>query len=168
VREGIDIRYFVLYENDHSRKPLVLYRFDPSNGIEESWYKTKWNKSDRVFRYLTGQEWLDDEIDEAAAKLAFPNAFKALEESSTSQERKVIMALYEEPEQQPLDASIKSQVLVMISRGISAEEATSKYIRVPYNQSDAFDEFWDTTVAELEKNPIQDGDYLDIPHDWAD
>jgi len=78
------------------------------------------------------------------------------------------MALYEEPEQQPLDASIKSKVLVMISRGISAEEATSKYIRVPYTQSDAFDEFWDATVAELEKNPIQDGDYLDIPHDWAD
>ena len=80
MREEIGIRYFVLYESDDSTKPLVLYRFDPSKGIEESWYQTKWNKSDRVFRYLTGQEWLDDEIDEAAAKLAFPNAFKALEE----------------------------------------------------------------------------------------
>jgi hypothetical protein len=74
------MRYFVLYENDNSTKPLVLYRFDPSKGIEESWYKTKWNKTDKVFRYLIGEEWLDDEIDEATAKEAFPEAFKALED----------------------------------------------------------------------------------------
>jgi hypothetical protein len=77
------------------------------------------------------------------------------------------MALYDEPEQQPLDASIMSQVLVMISRGISAEEATSRYIKVPYNQSDAFDEYWDKVTEELQNNPVQDGDYLDIPSDWV-
>ena len=77
------------------------------------------------------------------------------------------MALYEEPEQQPLDAEIMSKVLIMISRGISAEEATAKYIQVPYNQSDAFDEYWDAVTAELRDNPIQDGEYLDIPSEWV-
>lgn len=77
------------------------------------------------------------------------------------------MALYEEPKQQPLDVSIMAQVMVMISRGISAEEATAKYIQVPYNQSDAFDAFWDAMVEELENNPVQDGDYLDIPSEWV-
>jgi hypothetical protein len=77
------------------------------------------------------------------------------------------MKLYEEPEQQPLDASIMSQVLVMLSRGISITEATSKYIRLPYDQSDAFQEYWDTVEAELAANPVQDGEYLDIPSDWV-
>lgn len=77
------------------------------------------------------------------------------------------MALYEQPEQQPLDASIMAQVLVLISRGISAEEATSKYLKVPYNQSDAFDAYWDSVVADLEKNPVQDGEYLGIPSEWV-
>jgi len=58
-------------------------------------------------------------------------------------------------------------VMVMISRGISAEEATLKYIKVPYNQSDAFDAFWDAMTEELENYPVQDGDYLDIPSDWV-
>lgn len=73
------IRYFILYENG-STTPLVLFRFDTSRGIEESWYKTRWNASDKVLKYLTGEEGLDDEIDEAVAKQSFPNAFKALEE----------------------------------------------------------------------------------------
>jgi hypothetical protein len=77
------------------------------------------------------------------------------------------MELYEEPKQQPLDASIMSQVLVMISRGISAEEATERYIQVPYDQSVAFDAYWDKVSADLEKNPVQDGEYLDIPSDWV-
>ena len=77
------IRYFILYENGNTT-PLVLFRFDPSKGIEESWYKTRWNASDKVLKYLTGEEGLDDEIDEAVAKQSFPNAFKALEEWLTT------------------------------------------------------------------------------------
>jgi hypothetical protein len=69
--------------------------------------------------------------------------------------------------QMPLDAEIASKVLVMISRGISAEEATARYISVPFNQSEAFDDYWDAVTAELESNPIQDGDYLDIPSEWV-
>lgn len=77
------------------------------------------------------------------------------------------MALYEEPVQQPLDVSLMAQIMVMISRGISAEEATSKYMQVPYDQSEAFDAFWDAMTEELENNPVEEGEYLAIPNDWA-
>ena len=81
--EAARIRYFILYENC-SITPLVLFRFDPSKWIEESWFKTRWNASDKVLKYLTGEEWLDDEIDEAVARQTFPSAFKALEERITT------------------------------------------------------------------------------------
>lgn len=74
---------------------------------------------------------------------------------------------YDSVEQQPLSAEIASRVLIMISNGISAEDATSKYIQVPFNQSEAFDDFWEMATQELKETPIKEGQYIDIPSEWV-
>ena len=72
------MRYF--FSTDGYHKPVNVYRFDRKADIQQAWSVTKWTETEKVSRFLMlGEGWLE-EVEEAAARKVFPQAFKDLED----------------------------------------------------------------------------------------
>jgi hypothetical protein len=68
------MRYF--FATDAHHKPLNVYRFDRRADIQQAWSVTEWSETEKVSRFLMlGEGWLE-EVDEAAARKVFPQAFE--------------------------------------------------------------------------------------------
>jgi hypothetical protein len=69
------MRYF--FSTDGYHKPVNVYRFDRKADIQQAWNVTEWNETEKVSRFLMlGEGWLE-EVEEAAARKVFPQAFKS-------------------------------------------------------------------------------------------
>ena len=68
------MRYF--FATNSYNKPINVYRFDRKADIQQAWSVTKWTETEKVSRFLMlGEGWLE-EVEEAAARKVFPQAFK--------------------------------------------------------------------------------------------
>jgi hypothetical protein len=68
------MRYF--FSTDGYHKPVNVYRFDLKADIEQDWNVRKWSKTEKVSRFLMLGEGRLEEVEEAAARKVFTQAFE--------------------------------------------------------------------------------------------